>query len=213
MVIEGQENIPRSAGYIVISNHLTYLDGVLLGSVFPVIYLSKKAIKKWPVINWMVSISGTIFIDRSRKSASPKSVDEIVQRLQQRANVLFFPEGTSTDGDKLKDFQSVLFAAPLACQSYIVPVVIRYLKVNNQPVTRLNRHTIYWWGQIPFQNHLYQLLRIKTIDVQLKILPPIKTKGFQDSSVGRKELAHYAHEVIARECDSRGLSSDKSGTH
>ena len=199
IVVKGREHIPRSAGYLVISNHLTYLDGVVLGSIFPVIYLSKKAIKKWPGINWMVSISGTIFIDRERKSASLESIDAIVKRLRQRANVLLFPEGTSTNGDKLKEFQSVFFAAPLMTQSLIVPVIIRYRKVNNEPVTHSNRHSIYWWGQIPFQNHLYQLLRMKSIDAQVDVLPAVETEKFQNSSIGRKELAKYAYDIINAE--------------
>lgn len=199
VLIKGRENIPRSTGYLVISNHLTYLDGVVLGSIFPVIYLSKKAIKKWPGINWMVSISGTIFVDRERKHASPKSVDDMVNRLRQRANVLLFPEGTSTNGDRLREFQSVFFAAPLVSQSLIVPVIISYLKINNEPVTSANRHTIYWWGQVPFQNHLYQLLQMRTVDVQIEILPPVETGRFQNSSIGRKELARYAHGIVNRD--------------
>ncbi len=69
-VVHGRENIPDLSGCVVISNHLTYLDGVIIGSVFPVVYLSKEAIKKWPLVSWMASISGTIFVDREHKSAA-----------------------------------------------------------------------------------------------------------------------------------------------
>lgn len=199
VAVKGKENIPRLGGYLLISNHLTYLDGVVLGSIFAVIYLSKKAIKKWPGINWMASVSGTIFVDRERKSASPKSVDDIALRLRQGANVLLFPEGTSTNGDRLKEFQSVFFAAPLTTRSLIVPVVIRYRRVNDEPVTHRNRERIYWWGQIPFQRHLYQLLQMKSVEVEVAVLPSIATEKFQNSSLGRKELTRYAYDIINAE--------------
>jgi len=194
--VRGRENIPNVSGYVVVSNHLTYLDGIVLGSILAVTYLSKKAIKKWPLINWMAIISGTIFVDRQKKSASLQTINDISVRLQGATNILLFPEGTSTNAEALKKFQSVFFEAPLSCKAALLPVVVRYRAIDGRPVNRLNRHRIFWWGQVPFQSHLFQLLCMKAIEAEVHIYPVIESRNFEGSSLGRKQLAQHAHDVI-----------------
>lgn len=196
VIVQGKSNMPETKGNLIISNHLTYLDGIVLGSIFPVIYLSKKEIKNWPLIGWMSSVSGTIFIDRKRKDNTPVYVGEIAKKLKHKANVLLFPEGTSTNGERIRDFQTVFFEAPLFSKSPILPVTIHYTKINNQAIVESNRERICWFGQIPFERHIWQLLKERNIDVIVKIHPVIDVNKFQDSPIGRKELAKFAYQVI-----------------
>ncbi|MBL7130123.1 MAG: 1-acyl-sn-glycerol-3-phosphate acyltransferase [Candidatus Omnitrophica bacterium] len=199
VVVEGKSNIPATTGNLIISNHLTYLDGVVIGSIFPVIYLSKKEIKNWPLIGWMTSVSGTIFIDRKRRDESHKYVDEIAKKLRDRINVLLFPEGTSTNGECIRDFQSVFFEAPLSSRSYILPITIHYTKINNEPITKSNRDKICWYGQIPFRKHIWQLLQQRSVEAIVNIHPIIDINKLENSSLGRKELARHAYQIINKE--------------
>lgn len=199
IVIQGKSNIPSAIGSLVISNHLTYLDGVVLGSILPVIYLSKKAIRNWPLIGWMAFVSGTIFIDRKRKEESPKYIEEIAKRLNNNANVLLFPEGTSTNGENIRDFQTVLFGAPLSSGSPILPITIHYAKINNEAIVKSNRDTICWYGQIPIHKHIWRLLQKRSVEAVISIYPIIDVKKFENSSLGRKELSKHAHQVINKE--------------
>lgn len=202
IIVKGRTNLPQTPGILIISNHLTYLDGVVIGSILPVIYLSKKAVKNWPLIGWMTTISGTIFIDRKKKEDSPKYIEEIAKKLNSSVNVLLFPEGTSTNGENIRDFQSVLFGAPLIYKSSILPITIQYIKINGVPLSNLNRDQICWYGQTSFYKHLWQLLQKRKIEVIVNILPAIDTNRFENSSLGRKELSKYAFDVINREYSS-----------
>lgn len=199
IVIRGKFNIPSITGILIISNHLTYLDGIVLGSIFPVIYLSKKEVRSWPLIGWMTSISGTIFIDRERKYKSPKFVEDIAKKLKNKVNILLFPEGTSTNGERIRDFQSVFFEAPLSSKSFILPVTVHYTKINSEPIMKSNRDRIYWYGTMSFRKHIWQLLRERNIEAIVKIHPIIDIKKIKDSSFGRKELAKYAYQIINKE--------------
>jgi len=199
IIIQGKFNIPKTTGNLIISNHLTYFDGIVLGSIFPVIYLSKKEVKSWFLIGWMTSMSGTIFIDRKRKNKSPEYVEEITNKLKNKVNVLLFPEGTSTNGEKIRDFHSVFFQAPLSSKSFILPVTIHYTKINNEPIVELNKDKIYWYDRMPFREHIWQLLRQRNIEVVVNILPVIDTNKFEHSSFGRKQLTKHAYQIINNE--------------
>lgn len=199
IIIRGATNIPQTTGLLILSNHLTYLDGIVLGSIFPVIYLSKLAVKQWFLIGWMVSVSGTILIDRRKKTEAPSYVGRIADNLMGGVNVLVFPEGTSTDGKKLRPFQTSLFEAPLAAKAYILPVTIHYTRINDEPISAANCDTVYWYGQIPFRKHLWRLLRCRNIEAVVSLLPIFDTRRFQDPALGRKALADFTSGIIAAE--------------
>ncbi len=80
-------------GTVIISNHLSYVDGFVLGSIFPVVFVSKREVKKWPVIGLWATIGGIIFINRQRKDEVGLLVVEMSKKLKEGANILLFPEG------------------------------------------------------------------------------------------------------------------------
>lgn len=187
----------ESGGYFIVSNHMGYLDGVVLGSVFPVIYVSKKEVRGWPWIGQWTALCGTIYIDRKRKDKIPLLVGEIAEKLKQTANVLVFPEGTSTNGDRLLPFQSALFAAPLRARAAIVPVTLTYQSINHQPLTNDNRDCIYWYGDMEFSGHFWNLLAVRSIEVTVRIHPAIDTSSYRNDSSGRKTLSEASYDSVA----------------
>lgn len=196
VIIDGNADIVASGATLIVSNHLSYLDGIILGSIFPVVYLSKKEIKSWPLVGWMASISGTIFIDRARKDKSPEYLSEILRKMNDNVNVLLFPEGTSTNGENILPFQSVFFAAPLKIRCKILPITIHYAKINNEDASKIERDKIHWYGQMPFSNHLKKMMRLKNIEAYVKLHEIIDTKGFENDTFGRKELAEFTRSII-----------------
>src|SRR5574342_1288977 len=124
ITIEGAHHGLENRGHLIISNHLGYLDGVVLGSIFPLIFVSKKEVRGWPLLGQWNALCGTVFIDRKQKVKIPVMIDEIESRLKQGANVLLFPEGTSSNGERLLPFQSVPFAAPLRMGAPIIPITL-----------------------------------------------------------------------------------------
>jgi 1-acyl-sn-glycerol-3-phosphate acyltransferase len=156
-------------------------------------------VQSWPLFGQMVSLAGTIFIDRGERYKTPEFVQKIVGVLNKKINILLFPEGTSTDGSKVLPFQSVFFAAPFIAHSVIVPVVIRYTAIDGQSLSERNKDRVYWYGQEPFFKHLWQFLELRNVDVHVKVCAVIETGNFSSDSYGRKQLSSYCRDIISRE--------------
>jgi len=113
-IVEGDVRQLERGGYVIISNHFGYLDGIVLGSLFPVIFVSKREVKSWPLVGWWTTLCGTVFIHRQRKGLIPLAVKEISQKLKQGANILLFPEGAATNGERMLPFQTAPLGGAVA---------------------------------------------------------------------------------------------------
>ncbi|MDJ0741667.1 MAG: lysophospholipid acyltransferase family protein [Gammaproteobacteria bacterium] len=117
---------PRpEAPALLASNHVSWLDIVVLGGLTPTDFLSKHEVRRWPVIGWLAARSGTLFIRRGNGEAAVVSA-QIAQRLRDDGLLTLFPEGTTTDGRDVRPFFSRLFAAALDTGTDVVPVALRY---------------------------------------------------------------------------------------
>lgn len=202
IAVGGTRNNVATGGHFIVSNHLGYLDGIVLGSLFPVIFVTKLQVRRWPVIGQLLTLLGTIFVDRENKNGISSIVDKISKTLTRGTNVLIFPEGTSTNGEQLRPFQSSFFAAPLMARAAVVPLTLTYKLIDQQPVTATNRDRIYWYGDMSFAPHLWDLLGTKRIEVSVKIHPKIETAQLQNNSRGRKQLSQACYDVIGLEATS-----------
>ena len=195
VTVIGDEGQLERGGYVIISNHVSYVDGIVLGSLFPVAIVSKKEVKSWPVIGQWTALCGTIFINRQRKELLPMLIEEISMKLMQGANVLLFPEGTSTNGERMLPFQTAPLAAPLRKRALIVPVTLAYKSIEDKPVSVANRDLVYWYGDMNFLNHFWKLLSLRGIEAMVTIQPKIECFRYEDNSAGRRKLAEdcYNH--------------------
>jgi lyso-ornithine lipid O-acyltransferase len=189
VTVAGDEGQMERGGYVIIANHVSYVDGIVLGSIFPILFVSKREVKRWPIVGQWNILCGTIFINRQRKEEVGSLVDEMTRKLKQETNILLFPEGTSTNGEKLLPFQTVPLAAPLRSRSIIVPATIAYKNIDDAPVTAANRDLIYWYGDMDFVSHFWKLLALRSVEVLVTIQPNIECFHYEDSSAGRKKLA------------------------
>ncbi|MGE5817532.1 MAG: lysophospholipid acyltransferase family protein [Deltaproteobacteria bacterium] len=190
VAVTGDEGQLERGGYVIISNHLSYVDGIILGSLFPVVFVSKAEVKSWPIIGQWTMLCGTIFINRQRKELVPLLIKEIGMKLMQEANVLLFPEGASTNGEQMLPFQTAPLAAPLRKRAIIVPVTLTYKSVEEKPVSAANRDLIYWYGdEVSFVKHFWKLLSLRGVEAMVTIQPKIECFRYEDNSVGRRKLA------------------------
>lgn len=191
----------KAKGYFFASNHLSYVDGFVLGSLFPVVYVSKSDLKKWPVIGLMSDFSGVLYVDRSRKNKISDHIEAMVDTLSAGANVLFFPEGTSSDGEELLPFKPAFFEAPLAAGAPIVPLTITYMSVDGESVSATNRDRIYWYADMTFAGHFFRLLSCSNIDVEVDIHPEIRLEAVEDSIALRKHACVLTYEAVLKGID------------
>lgn len=198
VTLDGEALRSNTKGSFIISNHLGYLDGIVLGSIFKVIYVSKLEVKSWGLFGIMANLGGTIFIDRKRKDLSKEYTDKIGNLLKKDINILLFPEGTSTNGFKLLSFQSLFFASPIIAKSPIQPVTVSYTHINGNKLEEKDRDRVCWYGQKPFVNHMFELLSLRSINAKVKIHPVMSTSFYEGNSLDRHNLAKTAYEVILK---------------
>lgn len=185
-----------ASGSLIVSNHVSYVDGFILGSLFPVIYVSKIELSRWPLIGFMCRAAGTLFIDRGRKHRIASAVAAMAETLKNGANVLLFPEGTSTDGTTLLAFQSAFFEAAAEARARVVAVSVVYQSVDGEAVVAENRDKIYWYGEMTFAGHFFRLLGLDSVKVRVHICPPVLDGGGEGAGT-RKRLSDISYRLIS----------------
>ena len=195
--VSGPRPARPARGLFLVSNHLGYLDGFVLGSLFPLIYTSKSELKRWPLFGAMSKLSGTLFIERDRKNHIAEYIRSMTQVLRQGGNLLFFPEGTSGNGEELLAFRSAFFEAPVQASSPIVPISLCYRKIDGIPVGRANRDQIYWYGDMTFMGHFFRLLSHRSVDVDVIFHEAIVPRAGQEKDFLRKDVSESACKAVA----------------
>jgi len=209
VTVEGDEGQLERGGYVIISNHVSYVDGIVLGSIFPILFVSKREVKGWPVVGQWNTLCGTIFINRQRKELVGSLIEEMSGKLRQEANILLFPEGTSTNGERMLPFQTVPLAAPLRNRSIIVPTTIAYTSIDDKPVNSANRDLVFWYGDMDFISHFWKLLALRSVEVLVTIQPKIECFRYPDTSAGRKKLAEDCYDrVLGRVTENKPEPDD-----
>jgi 1-acyl-sn-glycerol-3-phosphate acyltransferase len=199
---------------LFVSNHTSYLDVSVLGSLIDVSFVAKAEIAKWPLFGLLAKLQRSVFIER-RASHSVRHRDEIATRLAQGDALVVFPEGTTDSGNFVLPFKSALFAvaartvdgAPLVVQ----PISIAYVRLDGVPLGREWRPYCAWYGAMELAPHLWQLLGLGTITVEVVFHAPLDiasvasdaglswTKDADRASIAaaRKALAERCRAVVA----------------
>ena len=209
VTVTGDEGQLERGGYVIIANHVGYIDGIVLGSIFPIVFVSKKEVRSWPIVGQWNILCGTIFIDRQHKGQVGRMVQEMSRKLKQEANILLFPEGTSTNGEQMLPFQTVPLAAPLRSRSVIVPTTLTYKSIDDAPVSPANRDSLYWYGDMDFMSHFWKLLGLRSIEVLITIQPKIECFRYRDNSAGRKKLAEDCYDRVLGRVTETSLDQDE----
>ncbi len=189
LTVTGDARPIGEGGTVIICNHLSYLDGFVLGSMLPVVFVSKREVKKWPLVGLWASLCGTIFINRQKKGQIGLLIAEMIEKLNQGTTLLLFPEGRATNGERMLPFQTAPLAAPLRNRSTIVPVTLVYKSIDGNPVSRANRDLVYCYDDMDFLPHFWKLLSLRTIEATVTIHPKVECCRYENNSAGRKQLA------------------------
>lgn len=140
-------------GAAMVANHSSWLDIFTLNSAARIYFVAKAEVARWPGIGWLARATGTVFVRRARADAARQRT-LIARRLDAGHGLLFFPEGTSTDGRRVLDFKPTLFAAFAdRGQGQVQPISVVYTAPDGEDPRFYN-----WWGEMEFAGHLLSLL-------------------------------------------------------
>ncbi len=175
----------------VVANHTSWLDIFALNARKRIYFVSKAEVAKWPGIGWLARSTGTVFIERNPKKAREQT-KVFESRLKAGHKLLFFPEGTSTDGLRVLPFKTTLFAAFFADElrdfMYVQPVSVVFHAPKEQPDRFYG-----WWGDMEFGPHLLKTLgALRQGSVELIYHAPAKVSDFEN----RKALAAHCEEAV-----------------
>jgi len=206
--ITGKKWALKKRGVFFVCNHLSYLDGIITSSLSPLVFIGKSELRQWPILGIMVFLSGTIFVNRINPANIQKELKKITRILKNGVNVILFPEGTSSDGKDLLPFKSSFFAAPIETGCYVVPLAIRYKKINSQNITNKNKDYVYWYGDMELVPHLFNLLGLKSIEVEIKVCNPVyvpENYRKENTSFHRKRISQVSKKIIENSLAENGV--------
>ncbi len=154
--------------FLLVSNHLSYSDIFALKSVTGACFVSKAEVAGWPLVGFLARTTGTIFVERGRRSQIPEVLGRMTSSLARGDSVVFFPEGTSTRGSEVKAFKASLFEA---AQQLGLPVHTACIEYRCPPEQAPAWQTICWWGGAPFGPHYWRMLGERRVEVKVRFSP------------------------------------------
>ena len=192
----------QDRGVLMVANHTGYFDIPILGSAAQVSFVAKSEVKSWPFFGLLATLQETVYIDRSKKSRAGESREVLRARLLADDALVLFPEGTSSDGNRVHKFKSALIGAAEAqlgtgiagdAQEILVqPVSIAYVGLHGMPMGRENRALYAWYGDMELVPHLWEALKTGPFEAVVEFHQPIAV----GQAGGRKEVAALAETVV-----------------
>jgi lyso-ornithine lipid O-acyltransferase len=178
----------------VISNHLSYLDIVVYASIHPCVFVSKAEIKKWPVVGWMTTMSGTVYVERGHGGSAMKARKGMQAALDAGLPVVFFPEGTTTNGREMLRFHSGLLGQVLDGGADVTAAYVHYtLSEGNSPDVTIADDVCYW-GNRDMVAHIFKFLGLRGVGAQVRFAEsPIVFSG---EAIHRKHAAIEARGAV-----------------
>lgn len=178
---------------VVVSNHLGWLDPMILRSRIPGHYVAKREVSEWPVIGpWTRSIGG-LYVDRDRPLRARAFVDEAVGILRSGGRVVGFPEGSSTDYCRVLPFKTGMFQAAIEAEVPVLPVRIELVRVGDRVATARWRQAACWFGTAELAPHLWWTLGSGQLGYRVRVGSPVPSQGWH-----RKRLARAVRTMILR---------------
>ena len=168
----------------LVSNHISWLDILVIGGRQPVCFLAKSEISRWPLIGYLARRSGTLFIERGQGAQSASQA--LANCLRHNYSVAVFPEGTTSDGNQVRRFYPRLFSAVEVRPAPVQPVALAYPQSGavHQGVPFLNPE--------PFLKNLIRLIGFKRLPAVIHYTEPLSQNG------DRKQLAEQAHRQVSQ---------------
>lgn len=197
--IEG--SVAKGAPILLVCNHTSWLDIPVLSALAPVSFVAKLEVGSWPFVSALARLQRSVFVDRTRRLAAGDAANAITMRLQQGDTIVLFPEGTSSDGNRVLPFKTSLFGAvagatvPAAEPVVVQTAAVVYTHMHGVPVTRAERPRIGWYGDMEMTSHAWGVLKSGAITVTIKVGPPVPLTDFKD----RKDLALKSERAIRRD--------------
>jgi 1-acyl-sn-glycerol-3-phosphate acyltransferase len=163
------------AGYeAVVCNHLSYIDILLLAAIRPFTGVAKTEVRGWPLLGWLTAQAGTVYVQRGGKPETYPAVNAAMARAYRSGlPVLFFPEGTTTDGSEVLPFRRGLFHSVLRDSVQVRTAALSYCLDGSTCEETVADH-VCWWGDAAFVPHLFRFLGLRSLRASVCFGPAVQ---------------------------------------
>ncbi len=194
----------RGRAVLYISNHMSWVDILVIGSLSPVAFVAKREVRNWPLVGITAEIQHTVFVDRAHRQRTSNAISEIVKRLACGISVVLFAEGTSSDGNRVLPFRSALVGAIKhaaahggATNVHIQPMSICYTGLHGIPMGRQHRPLVAWYGDLDFMPHIRAFIERGAVDAMVSYGEPFPADSEADRKAITKTLEGTVRQLMA----------------
>lgn len=188
---------PPSRG-ILVSNHLSYVDVLVLGSLQSIVLVSKSEVRSWPVLGVLTRCAGTLYIKRENRGDVVRINEEMVRVVDSGMVVTIFPEGTSSDGSGVLPFRSSLFGPAENHGWPVTPAWIHYSLADGSVADE-----VCYWRDMTFFSHLLNLFSKEKVEAFVSYGATVEGK------MDRKEMARELHARVCALKDAHVAATEK----
>jgi 1-acyl-sn-glycerol-3-phosphate acyltransferase len=193
LAVRGAQSARHPVLFVV--NHSSYLDIMVLGALIPGSFVAKAEVAGWPLFGLLAKLQRTVFVDRRARFVAVQR-EEMLARLKAGDDLILFPEGTSSDGNRVLPFKSALMSTaeieidgrPITVQ----PVSIAYTSLDGLPLGRHLRPFFTWYGDMEMASHIWQMVGLGRLGVVVEFHPEMTVKELGS----RKVLAERSWRLV-----------------
>jgi 1-acyl-sn-glycerol-3-phosphate acyltransferase len=187
-----------SSGRLLLANHISWIDIFSINAVVPTRFIAKAEIGRWPLVGLLVSLAGTLYVERGRRHAVHAINQKVAERLKQGETIGVFPEGTTTDGSLLLPFHANLVQPALDVGGEIRPVALRYTQRGAQTLAAA------YVGDDSLVGSLWRIVTTPGLQVDVIWLPPLAAGAATRQAAGQQARAAIAQALGLHAADPAG---------
>lgn len=184
--VEKPETTPATQGQLLISNHLSYIDILVLFAHYPSLFVTSTEMRDVFFLGHLTKLAGCFFVERRKVHrtvfTTSQELNAMKRKLMDGFNVFLFPEGTSSNGETVLPFKATFFQTSFDLVLPIKPIVLNYNRVD----------LISWYGDMTFPGHLYKICQQNGFTARISHMEEISPSKFKD----KFEMANYSHQSI-----------------
>ena len=201
---------------LFVSNHVSWADILVIGSIAPVAFVAKREVRDWPLVGITAKLQRTVFVDRTRRHQTGNAVAEIVKRIESGVSVVLFAEGTSSDGNRVLPFRTALLGAVEGTTGIggdnilIQPMSIGYTGQQGIPMGRQHRPLVAWYGDLDFMPHVRAFIEQGAVDALVAYGEPMPADRDTDRKAMTKRLEGTVRRLFSAALRGRPMRVERA---
>ena len=190
VTLRNARRVAPGQAYLYVVNHLSYLDILVHGALFPSTFVTSREMHGTPFLGHICRFAQCFFVDRISRRRLAQEIRGVAVLLESGVPVTLFAEGAASDGTGVQPFKSPLFKACALAGTPVLPLTLNYRALDSVPVGPGNRDDVCWYGGMSFFPHVWRLLHHRRIELDVVVSPPLAGADY-------RELAEKTREAVA----------------